>query len=86
MLNLPQEISRAVVWDSIIQTQDKAKFSLKGKKAKYPLSELYGSMKGKEVTLTVQWDIMPLVGFVKPAEGGTAHNAYKFTLPDKHIK
>ena len=49
---------------------------------RYPIVDLKSNLKGKEVELTLKWDVMPTVGFLKP---GRSHSVTKLTLPDNYV-
>lgn len=77
----PPQIREITVWDAVIQEKEDAIFRLRNHKAKYPMVDFQSQLRGTEVELTLKWDTMPTVGFLKPGQGSETTN---FTLPDTY--
>ena len=71
------------LWDTIITDPDAALIKKIGTQIEYPLSETQ-DFRGKDVTLSINWDIMPHIGWLKK-RGGPSHNSYNFTLPEEYF-
>lgn len=74
--------NRVVVWDKIVQTQEYAaalRFEDEG--VKYFLADQHDQLRGANVTLRLEWDVMPVCGrlFVH-SEGASA-----FAMPGEYM-
>ncbi|GAX76117.1 hypothetical protein CEUSTIGMA_g3560.t1 [Chlamydomonas eustigma] len=56
------KLNQVVLWDSIIQQKEKAKIKLKKHKTKYSFIGHGKDLRGRDLNLTLVWDIMPRVG------------------------
>ena len=52
------------LWDRILLTKDDAEFHLQSQ-SEYPLREAIGDLKGQQVELRVQWQIVPIAGIIR---------------------
>eukprot|EP00808_Paulinella_micropora_P002730 g81618.t1 len=72
-----------VLWDRIIQYEDEAYLSIEEEEVEYPLIDVDKDLRSLPVQLTLQWDVMPNVGFLKQG-GGSAHNSQTLTMPARY--
>lgn len=75
------ERNQVVIWDKIVQTKEAAaKLRFMDQGVKYFLADQYDELRGANVSLRLEWDIMPVCGrlFVH-SEGRTS-----FVLPDTY--
>ena len=73
-------LNQVVIFDKIIQTPEEAEFSLTNEWNKYMLLDIGEELRGRDVSLKLGWDVMPLFGPLEIQYGGE-HN---FTLPDAY--
>ncbi|CEG48901.1 RxLR-like protein [Plasmopara halstedii] len=74
--------NQVVIWDKIVQTKEAAsllKYENEG--VKYFLADQYDELRGANVTLSLEWDIMPVCGrlFIH-----SSNTKAIFTLPDTY--
>eukprot|EP01106_Pelomyxa_sp_JSP_P001723 TRINITY_DN1261_c0_g1_i2.p1 TRINITY_DN1261_c0_g1~~TRINITY_DN1261_c0_g1_i2.p1 ORF type:complete len:166 (-),score=33.99 TRINITY_DN1261_c0_g1_i2:147-644(-) len=61
-----------VIWDTIVHSKKEALVNLTGVKSEYDFTDLSsGTMKGKLVTLTVKWMVMPVTGLLFANKGSS---------------
>lgn len=60
--------NRAVLWDKIVETKEEAVLQLKEQRKYYVQCDDNG-LRGSDVSLTLEWDVMPLVGRLDPFDG-----------------
>ncbi|EEY54545.1 signal peptidase complex subunit 3, putative [Phytophthora infestans T30-4] len=74
--------NQVVVWDKIVQTMEAAsQLQLQDEGVKYFLADQYDELRGANVTLTLEWDIMPVCGRLFVHTSDTKAN---FAMPDKY--
>ncbi|KAJ5078124.1 microsomal signal peptidase 23 kd subunit spc22/23 [Anaeramoeba ignava] len=71
--------SEVVIWDHIIRSKEEAVLDLVDQKNKYVLVDYENDLRGQIINLTVNWDVMPLNGFLRLKK----HGKTQFTLPEK---
>ena len=57
-------VNDVTLWDRILLTKDDAEFHLQSQ-SEYPLREAIGDLKGQQVELRVQWQIVPIAGIIR---------------------
>lgn len=77
------EQNQVVLWDLIVQSRDEALIQLKDEKLKYELISFERELKGLSLNLTVNWEVMPVVGVLKKT--GRA-KSIQVNLPGKYFK
>ena len=55
-------LSQVVVWDRIIESKEEAYLDLEAEFLDYPLRDPAQELRGKNITLKLVWDHMPLTG------------------------
>ncbi len=78
--NIP--INQVSVWDQLVTSKQAASFRKVKVSTEYALTES-ANIKGKNVTLSINWDIHPRVGWLKK-RGGSSQNSFLLTLPSSH--
>ncbi|OWZ10535.1 Signal peptidase complex subunit 3 [Phytophthora megakarya] len=74
--------NHVVVWDKIVQTKEAAsQLQFEDEGVKYFLADQHDELRGANVTLTLEWDIMPVCGRLFVHSSDTKAN---FELPDKY--
>ena len=60
-----QQYSENIVWDSIIPIELKGKrfLKLRNERLKYPLRDVYNKLRGQTVKISLDAEIMPIVGY-----------------------
>lgn len=74
--------NQVVIWDKIVQTKEiAALLQFENEGIKYFLADQFDELRGANVTLSLNWDIMPVCGrlFVHSSDTKTT-----FTLPDTY--
>ena len=74
--------NEVVIWDKIVQTKEDAgllQFQEEG--VKYFLADQHDELRGANVTLRLEWDIMPVCGRIFVHTGATKAN---FALPEAY--
>lgn len=74
--------NRVVVWDKIVQTKEHAeKLQFQDEGVKYFLADQHDQLRGANVTLRLEWDVMPVVGRLFVHSEGESN----FLLPDQYM-
>lgn len=72
-----------VIWDKIVESEDPKMIDNKNIFVKYALVDQGHQLRGKDVTLRLEWDHMPITGFLfmdrQPLEKATV-----FSLPTEY--
>ncbi|KAI9916676.1 hypothetical protein PsorP6_018246 [Peronosclerospora sorghi] len=74
--------NQVVIWDKIVQTKESAReLQFQDEGVKYFLADQFDELRGANVTLSLEWDIMPVCGrlFVH-----TSDTKVTFELPDAY--
>ncbi|CAH0478656.1 unnamed protein product [Peronospora belbahrii] len=74
--------NEVVIWDKIVQTKEAAsQLQFQDEEVKYFLADQYNELRGANVTLRLEWDIMPVCGrlFVQ-----SSNTTVSFNLPNKY--
>lgn len=74
---------QAVLWDRIIQSKEDS-YIKELVDVEYPLSDLVQQLRGRQVTLKLAYDVMPLVGITRRGQTTMTNNS-TFNLPTKWI-
>jgi len=69
---------QAVLWDAIIRSREDANLTLTNVAAEYPLFDTKNSLRGADVNLTVSFEVIPNIGWLKAF---TLPTVYPVTLP-----
>jgi signal peptidase complex subunit 3 len=79
-----KEINQIVVWDKIMEAIDPKKIiELENVFVKYALVDQGDELRGKDVTLQLMWDFMPITGLV--FRGGQSDDSTStFSLPSEY--
>lgn len=73
--------NQVVIWDKIVQTKDvAAKLQFQDEGVEYFLSDQYDQLRGANVTLRLEWDVMPVCGRLFVYSEGRS----SFVLPSKY--
>jgi signal peptidase complex subunit 3 len=76
-------MNQVVLWDRIVEAEDSKILDEDGIFVKYALVDQRSELRGKEVTLQLMWDHMPITGLLfidrQPLEGASS-----FTLPTEY--
>lgn len=75
-------LNRVVIWDKIVQTKEHAaalRFDDEG--VKYFLADQHDELRGANVTLRLEWDVMPVCGRLFVFGDG----ASSFAMPDEYM-
>lgn len=77
--------NQVVLWDTIVEAADPKILKRKAEVVKYALVDKRGdgSLRGKEVSLQLQWDHMPITGFLHIGKQAT-ERLTRFTLPNEY--
>ena len=59
-----QQTSRAVIWDSIIR-EEKDALIKQAVDNEYTINDQSGKLRGRDVRLTLHYDVMPIVGLLR---------------------
>ena len=59
-----QQTSRAVIWDSIIR-EEKDALIKQSVDNEYTINDQSGRLRGRDVRLTLHYDVMPIVGLLR---------------------
>mmetsp|Transcript_16740 Transcript_16740/g.25139 ORF Transcript_16740/g.25139 Transcript_16740/m.25139 type:complete len:174 (+) Transcript_16740:179-700(+) len=57
-------LNQVVIWDKIIDNKERLRFKQTNEFVKYALIDQGSELRGKEVTLTLMWDHMPITGLM----------------------
>ena len=83
-----KEINNVVIWDTIIEnidsTVEKKHIQQTNVFVKYALVDQGNELRGKDVTLKLMWDHMPITGFVYMDEQKNLNPSSTFTLPSEY--
>ena len=83
-----KEINNVVIWDTIIENIDsteKKHIQQTNVFVKYALVDQGNELRGKDVTLKLMWDHMPITGFVYMDEQKNLdQSSSTFTLPSEY--
>ncbi|TDH72023.1 hypothetical protein CCR75_001245 [Bremia lactucae] len=74
--------NQVVIWDTIVQTKEAASLlQFQNESVKYFLADQHDELRGANVTLRLEWDIMPVCGrlFIHSSD-----NEFAFKLPDAY--
>lgn len=55
-------MNQVVIWDRIVRTPEEAVIYVPGLKQKYALLDRATGLRGREVNLSLAWNVMPRVG------------------------
>ncbi|KAF1329270.1 Signal peptidase complex subunit 3, partial [Globisporangium splendens] len=73
--------NQVVIWDKIVQTKDvAAKLQFHNEGVEYFLSDQYDQLRGTNVTLRLEWDVMPVCGRLFVYSAGRS----SFVLPSTY--
>ncbi|KAL7711876.1 microsomal signal peptidase 23 kD subunit [Entamoeba marina] len=72
-------LNNATIWDTMIRNKKNAHLVLKNEPMEYPLVDFSKDLRGKDVTLTVEWMVIPWTGETKVERGSTT----TFTIPNE---
>jgi signal peptidase complex subunit 3 len=75
--------NQIVLWDKIVEADDEKVIDEKNVFVKYALSDQSDQLRGKDVTLQLQWDHMPITGLLY-MDGQAVESASKFRLPAEY--
>merc|ERR1712100_150103 len=76
-------VNQVVLWDDIIERQKDSYIQLINEKVEYELVSFERELKSVPLNITVNWEVMPVVGILKKQGGGSSH-PFHFTLPDDY--
>ena len=82
-----KEINNVVIWDTIIEnidTTEQKHIQQTNVFVKYALVDQGNELRGKDVTLKLMWDHMPITGFVYMDEQKNVDKSSTFTLPSEY--
>uniref|UniRef100_A0A061R218 Signal peptidase complex subunit 3 n=1 Tax=Tetraselmis sp. GSL018 TaxID=582737 RepID=A0A061R218_9CHLO len=74
------QLNQVVVFDKIVQTRESAVISNKKLRNKYNLVDQGRNLRGRQVNLTVTWQVMPIVGALY-----TQSQTFQATLPKEYV-
>ncbi|TMW62230.1 hypothetical protein Poli38472_009723 [Pythium oligandrum] len=75
-------VNQVVIWDKIVRTPDVAReLQFENERVEYFLSDERDELRGANVTLRLEWDIMPVCGRLFVHTQGRS----SFVLPDKYM-
>ena len=75
-----QSLNQVVVWDKIIEYRNQTKLHEKNTFVKYTLIDQADNLRGKEISLKLYWDHMPITGRVYTVMDSNS----TFVLPKKY--
>ena len=83
-----------VVWDEVVgpsvdngdDPEVYARVSRKKMKNKYPLTDQFRQLKGKEIELVVRYQRLPIIGLMQQREFESSGEGSRFTMPDKYFR
>lgn len=79
-----REINQVVIWDKILESTDPNKvIDMKNVFVKYALVDQGDELRGRDITLTLMWDQMPITGLVFISEQ-SSDTTTTFQLPSKY--
>lgn len=79
-----KKVNQIVVWDKILESVDEEKvIDMENVFVKYALVDQGDELRGKEVTLQLMWDHMPITGLLYMGEQ-PVDKASKFSLPEEY--
>jgi signal peptidase complex subunit 3 len=69
--------NQIVIWDTVVDTYERedADFLIEGLEAKYPLNDVAGDISKADVTLSVHWEVTPILGVFSLRGGKELHSA-----------
>jgi len=76
-------VNQVVLWDDIIERKKDSYVQLINEKIEYELVSFERELKSVPLNITVNWEVMPVVGILK-TQGGGSSNTFHFTLPDDY--
>eukprot|EP00543_Licmophora_paradoxa_P008788 CAMPEP_0202458552 /NCGR_PEP_ID=MMETSP1360-20130828/26444_1 /ASSEMBLY_ACC=CAM_ASM_000848 /TAXON_ID=515479 /ORGANISM="Licmophora paradoxa, Strain CCMP2313" /LENGTH=104 /DNA_ID=CAMNT_0049079151 /DNA_START=305 /DNA_END=619 /DNA_ORIENTATION=- len=77
-------VNQVVLWDSIVENVDENKLLQQNNVfVKYALVDPGDALRGKDITLSLHWDHMPLTGFMFQGHQDL-QTASQFTLPNEY--
>eukprot|EP00386_Alphamonas_edax_P009328 GDKI01030711.1.p1 GENE.GDKI01030711.1~~GDKI01030711.1.p1 ORF type:complete len:193 (+),score=44.99 GDKI01030711.1:57-581(+) len=74
--------NEVTVWDYILKDQANARMKLRKERNEYPLRDQFKQLRGRNVTLSLKYRYMPIVGFMTEHVVATS----SFRIPDKYFK
>jgi signal peptidase complex subunit 3 len=74
-------MNRAVIWDRIIRKEEEALIQ-EIVDTKYHLNDQHASLRGKNLKISLNFDVMPIVGLLKISQ---SHCLQSFRMPDKYL-
>ena len=79
--NRTQPLNQVVVWDSIITQKEDAYLKDEDIRVKYALIDQGDELRGKNITLRLMWDHMPVTGRLYVGD----ETKSSFALPDEYM-
>lgn len=61
-LSHQNKVNQVVLWDRIVRNKEDAVFNINNLKTKYALLDRGQGLRGRPLTLTLTWNVMPKVG------------------------
>jgi len=80
-----ERTNQVVLWDKIVESGDPKVIDEENIFVKYALVDQGNELRGKEVTLQLQWDHMPITGLLH-MDGQSMEEVSSFTLPTEYTK
>jgi Signal peptidase subunit len=79
---LPKVKHSVVIWDHIVESPEEAVLSFRHLRNKYALIDPEGGLRGASATLSLRWDVTPIVGWIRRFQAETqAH----FDFPKSYV-
>lgn len=79
----PNVLNQVVVWDHIVQAREQAHLRYESVMNKYSLTDQGYGLKGNNVTLVLNWDMIPVTGLMRI--GHSFDQTYRFRMPDEYL-
>ena len=79
----PNVLNQVVMWDHIVQARELAHLRYESVTNKYSLTDQGYGLKGNNVTLVLNWDVIPTTGL--HLIGHSFDQTYSFRLPNEYL-
>jgi signal peptidase complex subunit 3 len=74
-------LNEVVLWDQIVQSRSEAHIAVRNLRQKYPFIDQGKHLRGRELNLTLVWNVMPKVGYLY-----TQKQSFRMDpMPDSYI-
>lgn len=88
-------LNEVTVWDRVIRSKEEAVLHLRNEMTEYPILDTTASMRGARLNVSLQWEVMPLIGMIKAGQprdagpawfyAGNGSLPYSLTLPNRYL-